>query len=189
MRVVLGVFVEFLWLGVEHIAIGYDHILFLLALLLAMPGFAGSVRLITCFTVAHSLTLALSIFGVLQLPGLVVESVIAASVVWAALLNLRGAPEKYRLATTFGFGLIHGFGFASVLRELEIGSHGGVVLPLLSFNLGVEVGQVLITSIAVPLLWLLSRPGFRFRGAIVPLGSVVIACCGLYWLVARIVGG
>jgi hydrogenase/urease accessory protein HupE len=177
----------FLKLGVEHIWTGYDHLLFLFGLLLVCRTFKSIVAIISCFTLAHSLTLALATMNVVNLPSRFVEPMIAASIVFVGVENLlrRGAEPRGRWALTFAFGLIHGFGFASVLRDLGVGQDGrGLLMPLLTFNLGVEVGQIAVAAIVLPLIWRLRKNAmFRRRG--VPALSTVVALAGLYWLLER----
>jgi hydrogenase/urease accessory protein HupE len=179
----------FLRLGVEHIWTGYDHLLFLFALLVVCRSFRAIVAIITCFTLAHSLTLALATLNVVNLPSRFVEAAIAASIVFVGLENLvrRGEEPKGRWALTFAFGLIHGFGFASVLRELGVGQGGqGLVMPLFTFNLGVEIGQVAVAAIVLPVVWRL-RKNEKFLRRGVPALSAVVAAAGLYWLLERTV--
>ncbi len=180
-------FLDFLSLGLKHILIGYDHLLFLFTLLIVTRSLLATLKIITCFTLAHSITLALATFEFVQIPGRVVEPLIAISIVFVALENLvRGDQPKGRMLLVFAFGLIHGLGFASVLRELGVGTTGtGVVMPLLSFNLGVELGQLLVAVPLVPLLRRLNeRPIFVQRW--VPACSVVAAMAGTFWLVQRV---
>ena len=177
----------FLWLGVEHIGTGYDHLLFLLALLLVCRDFKSAVQIITSFTLAHSMTLAAATFNVVQMSSDLVEPLIAASIVYVGLENLvRPGGPKGRWKLTFVFGLVHGFGFAGVLRDLGIGAgKTGVGVPLVSFNLGVELGQLAVASVLLPLIWrLCRRPAFVKRG--VPLGSALVAVAGGYWFVQRV---
>ncbi len=176
---------DFLLLGIEHIVTGYDHLAFLLALLLAGGSLRHNVRIITSFTVAHSLTLALATLGLVAISPSIVEPVIAASVVFVGLENLIRRRLTARWLVTFVFGLVHGLGFASALRELGIGSAGtGVAIPLLSFNLGVELAQIAIAALVLPLVWRLEqRPSFHLKHA--PALSLLIACAGLYWLLLR----
>lgn len=178
---------EFIKLGVEHIWTGYDHLLFLFALLVVCRSFRSIVGIISCFTLAHSLTLALATLDVLALPPRLVEAAIAVSIVYVGAENLwrRGEEPRGRWALTFAFGLIHGFGFASVLRDLGVGTIGqGIGMPLFTFNLGVEVGQIVIAAIVLPLVWQLrKREWFVRRG--VPALSAVVVVAGLYWLVER----
>lgn len=184
-------FWSFVWLGVEHIWIGYDHLLFLFALLIVCRSFRSIVGIVSCFTLAHSITLALATFDLVNLPPRVVEAAIAASIVYVGVENLlrRGEEPRGRWLLTFGFGLVHGFGFASVLRDLGIASgRQGIALPLFTFNLGVELGQVAIAAVVLPLIWRLRRrEGFVRRG--VPVISAAIALAGLYWLLQRTVFG
>lgn len=180
---------EFLKLGVEHIWTGYDHLLFLFALLVVCASFRSIAAIITCFTLAHSLTLGLATLDVVNLPSRWVEPLIAASIVFVGAENLwrRGAEPPGRWALTFAFGLIHGFGFASVLRDLGLASaKGGILMPLLTFNLGVELGQIAIAALVLPVVWRLRRnETFVARG--VPALSVVVTLMGLYWLLSRTV--
>ena len=185
--------------GTWHIWIGYDHILFLLSLLLpavlirrankweAAPTLRGSMietlKVVTAFTLAHSITLSLAALGVVSLPSRLVESVIAASVVLAALNNLRGTVDKRRWVMAFAFGLIHGFGFASVLADLGL-PQGALVLALVGFNLGVELGQLAIVAVFLPLAFWLRTTRF-YRVGVLTGGSVVVALLASWWFVQR----
>lgn len=177
----------FVKLGVEHIWLGYDHLLFLFALLVVCRSFRSIVAIVSCFTLAHSITLALATFDVVNLPSRVVEAAIAASIVYVGIENLlrRGEEPRARWGVTFGFGLIHGFGFASVLQDLGVGGAAhGVAMPLFAFNLGVELGQIAVAALVLPAVWMLrKRESFVRRG--VPALSALIAVAGLYWLVER----
>lgn len=185
----LPTLLEFLWLGVQHIWTGYDHLLFLFALLVVCRTFRSIVAIITCFTLAHSLTLAAATLDWVRLPASLVEPIIAATIVYVGAENLwrRGEEPPGRWLLTFGFGLIHGFGFASILRDLGVGADpGGILGPLFAFNLGVELGQVAIAAVVMPLVWRLrQRPAFVAKG--VPALSGLIALLGLYWLLERTV--
>ena len=180
--------VEFLLLGVEHIATGYDHIVFLLGLLIVGAGFRAVVKIITAFTVAHSVTLALAALNVIRLSPNFVEPLIAVSIMYVGIENIfrRDLERRWRLA--FAFGLIHGCGFASALRGAGLGANGtGLVLPLVSFNLGVELGQLALAALVLPVVWKMKqRPSYQPR--CVPACSVVIALAGGYWLVERVLG-
>jgi uncharacterized membrane protein YqaE (UPF0057 family) len=193
--------------GVWHIWIGFDHILFLLALLLPAVGvwtardgdpraahqwhavsrfrtaFWDVLRIVTAFTVAHSITLSLAALGLVSLPSRLVESAIAASVVLAALNNLRPVFEGRRWIVAFAFGLVHGFGFASVLADLGL-PQGALALALLGFNLGVEAGQLAIVAVFLPLAYALRRGAF-YRRAVLTGGSVLIALLAALWFVER----
>jgi hydrogenase/urease accessory protein HupE len=180
-------FANFAVLGVKHILTGYDHLLFLFSLLVVARGFVSSLSIITSFTIAHSITLAAATFNVAQIPSRVVEPLIAASIIFVGVENLlRGEVPKGRQVATFGFGLIHGFGFASVLREMGIGAGtGGIALPLFSFNLGVELGQIMVAAVALPVIWKLrANPQFIARWA--PACSAAVVLLGSFWLVERI---
>jgi len=185
--------------GVHHILIGVDHILFLLALLLPSvlvrgptgwqpapewkPVLLDVLRIVTAFTVAHSITLALAVLDIVDPPSRWVESVIAVSVVFAALNNLRPVVGRRRWLITFAFGLVHGFGFAGALKDLGLGE-GTLVVPLLGFNLGVELGQLAIVALFVPLAWAL-RPTPMYRRGAFMAGSVAIAVLASVWLAER----
>ncbi len=187
---------RFLRLGVEHIFTGYDHLAFLLALLLLGGKFLDLVKIVTSFTIAHSLTLALAALGIVHPPVRWVEALIATSIVAVAAENLwalRGGPGsgarvasalRHRWRVTFVFGLVHGFGFASALQALGL-PRSALVAGLLSFNLGVEVGQVTVVALAFPVLsWLRSLHHFVPRGP--RLLSAAIAAFGLVLLVLRL---
>jgi hydrogenase/urease accessory protein HupE len=180
-------FTNFLCLGVKHILTGYDHLLFLFGLLLVARGFFSSLGIITSFTIAHSITLAVATLHLVQIPSRIVEPLIAASIVFVGAENLlRGDIPKARRLVPFGFGLIHGFGFASALREARIGSGtGGIVLPLFSFNLGVELGQIMVAALALPIIWKLrENPMFIARWA--PACSAAVVLLGSFWFVQRV---
>lgn len=179
-------FVEFVKLGVEHILVGYDHLLFLFALLIVTKDFLSALKVITCFTVAHSITLGVATFDLMHLPASWVEPLIAATIVYVGVENLvrKGDPPG-RWLLTFAFGLIHGFGFASVLRELGVTAHGGVAVPLFSFNLGVELGQIVVAAIALPIIWQLRKQEIVLQRA-VPACSVLVALLGAFWFVQRV---
>jgi hydrogenase/urease accessory protein HupE len=182
-----GSFFRFVLLGIEHILTGYDHLAFLLALLLAGGSLSSNAKTITSFTVAHSLTLALATLGLIDISPSIVEPVIAASVVFVGVENLFGKRLTSRWLVTFVFGLVHGLGFASILREMGIGGTGvGVAIPLLSFNLGVELAQIAIAALVLPFVQRLEqRPSFTLR--YVPALSLLITFAGLYWFLARTV--
>jgi hydrogenase/urease accessory protein HupE len=180
-------FANFLVLGVKHILTGYDHLLFLLGLLVVVRGFFASLSIITSFTIAHSITLAVATFNLAQIPSRIVEPLIAASIVYVGVENLlRSDVLRPRRLVTFGFGLIHGFGFASVLREMDIGAGtGGVALPLFSFNLGVELGQIMVAAAALPFIWKL-RESPMFIGRWAPACSAAVVLLGSFWFVQRV---
>jgi hydrogenase/urease accessory protein HupE len=180
-------FTNFLCLGVKHILTGYDHLLFLFGLLLVARGFLSSLGIITSFTIAHSITLAVATLHLVQIPSRIVEPLIAASIVFVGAENLlRGDIPKARRVVPFGFGLIHGFGFASALREAGVDSGtGGILLPLFSFNLGVEIGQIMVAALALPIIWKLrENPMFMARWA--PACSAAVVLLGSFWFVQRV---
>lgn len=178
-------FGQFLFLGVEHILTGYDHLVFLFALLLAGGNLLSTGKIITSFTLAHSITLALATLNVVRLPASIVEPLIAISIVYVGAENLLRRGVRRRWLVTFAFGLVHGFGFASVLRDLGVGAGGtGLLMPLFSFNLGVELGQLVIAALAFPLIWQL-RNSPRFIARYAPACSVLIILAGGYWFIER----
>lgn len=172
---------RFLTLGVEHIITGYDHLAFLVCLLLATTTFWSLVRVITSFTIAHSITLALAIFDVVILPSRLVESVIALSIAYVAFENLLGVRVMDRSIVTFLFGLVHGFGFSTILREMDL-QEGALALPLFSFNVGVEIGQIAFVAVMMPVLYLFNRGGLQALRHAVSLGIGVLA---IYWFAQR----
>lgn len=180
-------FSAFLLLGVRHILGSVDHLLFLLGLLLVCERWRPLVAVVTSFTLAHSLTLALATLGYVHFPPRVVEAGIAATIAVVGLENLLrpGAPRG-RWLWAFAFGLIHGLGFASVLLDLGLGSAGRpLLLPLFSFNLGVELGQCLVAALVLPVVATLRRhPAFARRA--VPAVSALVALAGTYWFFARL---
>ena len=196
----LGQFFDYAREGVWHIWIGYDHILFLLALLLPAvvmrqrgrweavhafkPAFFSVLKIVTAFTLAHSITLTLATLGVISLPSRWVESTIAASVVIAALNNIYPLFKERRWMMAFLFGLIHGFGFASVLTDLGL-PKSALVLALVGFNVGVETGQMAIVAAFLPIAFLLRHTLF-YRRLVLLGGSILIAVLAAGWLVERV---
>jgi len=192
-------FIEYLRAGIWHIWSGIDHLLFLLSLLLpavlmrrrngweavpiAAPAFVNIVKVVTAFTLAHSITLSLAAFDVIRLPSRLTESVIAASIVIAALNNVFPRVTEGRWRIAFAFGLLHGFGFASVLAEMGL-PQGARLASLVAFNLGVEAGQLAVVLAIMPLAYLLRSTAFYRRG-VMPWGSSAIACLALFWLFQR----
>jgi uncharacterized membrane-anchored protein YitT (DUF2179 family) len=160
----------------------------LFALLAVTHSFWPAIKIITFFTIAHSFTLALAGLNLIELPSSFVEPFIAATIVYVAVENLiRGDHPKGRHWLTFGFGLVHGFGFASVLQEMDISSGGtGILLPLLSFNLGIETGQIVVASFVLPMIWRLNNNP-EFSEKFLKGCSVLIALMGGYWLLERTV--
>ena len=192
-------FVDYGVEGVWHIWLGYDHILFLLSLLLPAVlvwraprwqpapsfrfAFTDVLKIVTAFTLAHSITLSLATLGYVSLPSRLIESTIAASIIVAALNNVFPVFHGRRWAVAFCFGLIHGFGFASVLVDLGL-PRDALAVALVGFNLGVECGQLAIVSGFLPLAFLLRRTPLYQRGVFV-LGSAAIAVVAAIWLAER----
>lgn len=194
--------------GVEHIWDGRDHVSFVLALLLvvmlvrrdpARGSLAGlwairpavatlrrTATIITAFTIAHSLSLIAASLGWVQLPSRLVESLIAVSILYTAIENMFRPDVRWRFALTFSFGLVHGLGFASVLQVMLPPDH--VIGPLLGFNLGVEIGQLVIVGIALPLAWFAARGlgAARYRRGVMPALSIAIAVLAVKWLIERV---
>lgn len=173
---------RFIRLGIEHIFTGYDHLAFLLGLLLMATTLGATVKVVTSFTAAHSVTLALATFGLVSLPGRLIESVIALSIAYVAIENLLGVSADRRWRLTFLFGLVHGFGFSNVLRQMEL-PRQALALSLFTFNAGVEVGQVLFVLIVFPLIAVLTAA--RWKHQLLPACSAAILFLGTYWFVQR----
>ncbi|MFC5511637.1 HupE/UreJ family protein [Massilia jejuensis] len=192
-------FADYVRHGVWHIWIGFDHILFLVSLLLPAVLVRSSgqwqgretlkasaidvLKIVTAFTLAHSLTLSLAALGALSLPSRLVESAIAASVVLAALNNLWPLVHRWRALVAFVFGLIHGFGFASVLADLGL-PQDALVVSLVGFNVGVELGQLAIVAVFLPLAYAL-RHGRFYRRVVFTGGSALIALLAAVWFTER----
>lgn len=192
-------FGDYIEQGVWHIWIGIDHILFLVSLLLPAvmlwqnrrwmavtefkPAFWEVLKIVTAFTVAHSVTLTAATLGWIALPSRLVESVIALSVVLAALNNLLPQLSRARWAVAFGFGLIHGFGFASVLADLGL-PESALLIALLGFNVGVELGQLAIVAAFLPVAYAIRRTPF-YRQVVLAGGSLLIAAIAGLWFAER----
>ncbi|HEX8794855.1 MAG TPA: HupE/UreJ family protein [Polyangiaceae bacterium] len=177
---------SFLRLGVEHILTGYDHLVFLFGLVLVGGRIRSLVGAVTAFTVAHSITLALAVLGVWAPSPRIVEPAIALSIVWVGIENffVRDAHGRWRI--TFPFGLIHGFGFAGALREIEL-PRARVPIALVSFNLGVELGQLAVMAVVVPAILVLRKRGLLGRTPTLVL-SAAVAVAGAYWFLTRVLG-
>ncbi len=171
--------------GIHHIAIGPDHILFIVGLVLAGGGALRLLKIATAFTIAHSLTLALATLGVANPPPRLIEPLIALSIVWVGIENLRRRSHDLRVPLAFGFGLVHGFGFAGVLREFGL-PPGALAASLVSFNLGVEIAQAAIVLTLAPALgWLQHRSPAGSQG-VLRAGSAVVILAGGFWLIQRV---
>jgi hypothetical protein len=179
----LARFAQFLRLGVVHIFTGYDHVAFLVGLLLAGGRLGRIVAIVTAFTAAHSVTLSLAALEVVRLPGPLVEATIALSIVYVAAEHLVGRGHDRRVPASFVFGLVHGFGFATVLIGLGLPA-AGLVASLLAFNLGVELGQLAIVLAVVPLFRLLARTRADAVATRSLAGALLVL--GLLWLVERV---
>jgi hydrogenase/urease accessory protein HupE len=176
---------SFIILGVEHILTGYDHLLFLLALLALGGSFRYLLKVVTAFTVAHSVTLTLATLDIISLPPRLIESVIALSIAYVAAENLwrkRDKAERWRWALTFAFGLVHGMGFAGILQEMQI-PKPSLVTSLVSFNVGVELGQLAFMGVAFLILALFKR--LAWDKAIRYGASLTAVAAGMYWFVQR----
>jgi len=192
-------FVEYLQAGIWHIWSGIDHLLFLLSLLLpavllrrghhwepieaARPAFMNVLKVVTAFTLAHSITLSLAAFDILRLPSRLTESVIAASIVVAALNNIFPVVTESRARIAFAFGLLHGFGFASVLADMGL-PEGARLVSLVAFNLGIEAGQLAVVLAVMPVIYAI-RNARVYRRTLLPWGSAAIALLATVWLVQR----
>ena len=186
---------NFIILGIEHILSGLDHVLFVIGLILLGGNLKSLIKTVTAFTIAHSITLTLAVTKLFQPSSRIVEPLIALSIVAIAIENLRPRKDAiegqkvpdYRPYVAFGFGLLHGFGFAGALGEIGL-KGGDLANALLSFNVGVELGQACIILAAAPLIaWAVkSKPEIWKKAAIV--GSCGIAAVGGYWFVTRLIG-
>ena len=189
---VLQVVGRFVQAGIEHIFLGYDHIAFLAAIVLWADHLWPVIKIVTAFTIAHSITLSLAALQVVVIPSAIVEPAIAATIMFVAAENFFSRNVDGRWRVTFVFGLIHGFGFASALQEIGLPANAAVP-ALAAFNIGVEIGQVVIVALIFPLLLWSDRIGHRAaaregrRPAAVYFCSAAILSAGLYWLMVRTV--
>lgn len=179
---------QYVWLGYTHILPkGLDHILFVIGLFLLSPRWKTMLLQVTAFTVAHSITLGLSIYGLVSLPSRIVEPLIALSIAYVAVENLFTRELKpWRLALVFSFGLLHGLGFAGVLKELGL-PREEFLTALLTFNIGVEGGQLTVIAIALAVVLPFMNKGWYRQRVVIP-ASIAIAAIGLYWTVTRLSG-
>ncbi|QKG54700.1 HupE/UreJ family protein [Hymenobacter sp. BRD67] len=182
-----AVFWTYIQLGFTHIIpLGFDHILFIISLYILEPRLRPVLMQATAFTVAHSITLGLAMYGIIKPPGSVVEPIIALSILFVAIENIITTKlSPWRLAIVFGFGLIHGMGFASALTGLGL-PRKDYFGSLISFNVGVELGQVSIILLCWLLVgrWAYGRPWYRAR-VVVPV-SIIIGLVAAYWTVDRL---
>lgn len=171
---------QFFILGIEHLITGYDHILFVLSLLIGARSIKQILAVVTAFTAAHTVTLLLAGFGVINLPGKLVESVIALSIIYVALNSiLNKNASKHNMYLAFGFGLIHGCGFAATLSEMRLDG-GQMAASLLTFNVGIEFGQLMIVLLMYPVVHYARRIRWTM-----PAMSAAISVFGLIWLIQR----
>lgn len=174
---------QFVALGVEHILLGWDHVLFLLVLLLGAPSLRSVAELATAFTVAHSVTLVLASVGWVHVDPDVVEPLIAFSIAAVAVATIVGSEIRLQLALVFAFGLLHGLGFAGSV-DFHAEAAGRLLVSLVSFNVGIELGQAMIVAVVFPLLLLIRRArwGMHAQAA----GAACAAGIGLFWFAERI---
>jgi hydrogenase/urease accessory protein HupE len=178
---------RFVLAGIEHIAIGPDHILFLVGLLLLGGTVLQLLKIVTAFTIAHSITLTLAALNLVSPSARIIEPAIALSIIYVGVDNLLVKPgsRDTRAWIALTFGLIHGFGFASVLREMDL-PRRALGWSLFSFNLGVEIGQVCIVLIVASLLAWIAARSTSLRTRVAYAGSVVVAAAGVVWFVQRV---
>ena len=179
-------FNEFIYLGFTHILpLGLDHILFVLGLFLLNPAWRPLLWQVTAFTIAHTITLGMSIFGLVSLPGYIVEPIIALSITFIAIENIVTTDLKpWRPIVVFVFGLIHGLGFAGVLMELGL-PEGQEWIALVAFNIGVEFGQLAVIALALAAVWFFRKESW-YRSRVTIPASVAIGAVGLFWFVERV---
>ncbi len=174
---------RFVALGIEHILTGFDHVLFIVSVILVTAGIREAVKLVTSFTVAHSITLALAYFDIISLPNAVVEPLIALTIIYVALENLFIRTHRFRWLLVFAFGLVHGLGFVGVLKQLTF-SQNELLSSLLAFNAGIELGQLVIVIPLVVLLAILRK--HQWQPMAIRYASFVTGSAGLVWFVDRI---
>ncbi len=183
---VLAVMTTFVPSGIEHILIGPDHILFLVGLLLLGGGWTALIRIVTAFTIGHSITLSLAALNILSPPARLIEPAIALSIVFVGADNLvRGGGRDVRAWIALVFGLVHGFGFANVLREFGLPAEA-LGWSLFSFNIGVELGQLSIVLVVASLLAAIRQRSHVLGARVAFAGSIVVIAAGSYWFVQRV---
>ena len=186
---IFAVIKQFTFEGVHHIFLGPDHILFILGLLFLGGSLKQLLKIVTAFTVAHSITLALATFGILNPPARIIEPAIALSIVFVGVHSLLSKSKNEglhdpRLWFAFGFGFIHGFGFANALHEMSLPRYA-LGWSLFSFNLGVEIGQMCIVLAAAPLLAWIGRRSLPLRRRVVTVGALGVILAGAFWFIQR----
>jgi len=181
---------DFVGIGFTHILGGLDHILFVITLLLAFVSFREVLKLTAAFTIAHSITLILAAGNIFTLPSYIVEPLIALSIAYLAITTIFFAKNKIltstkaKLFTVFGFGLFHGLGFAGILREISIPGQG-FLTSLVSFNIGIELGQIAIILIALPVIYLLRNK--KWYPVFIKVIAIIVSCVAIFWFFQRIV--
>jgi len=183
---------SFFRLGVNHIATGWDHLVFLLGLLLLRQGLMQIVRVITAFTIAHSVTLAVAASGLIRPPSTLIEPAIALTIAYVGFISLVWKNTRDSAWLAFGFGLVHGFGFAGALAATMAEMSGGGsrhawLIDLASFNLGIETFQIMLVALSVPLIILMTR--FSWAGIARRAASLAVCGVGLGWFFTRTLGG
>ena len=176
--------IGYFWLGVEHLLSGIDHMLFVFGLLFIVSGTANLFKTITAFTIAHSITLGLSVLELIKMPQASTEAFIALTLIYLAL----EVSEKHKYQSTpwvvaFGFGLLHGLGFAGALNDIGV-NNDALLFSLLFFNVGIEVGQLLVLPLFGIIIWLLTRS--LFNTTIHQYASYLIGGLGSFWLIERV---
>ncbi|MDA7856768.1 HupE/UreJ family protein [Gammaproteobacteria bacterium] len=176
----------YLYLGFDHLLDGLDHILFILGLLFCISGFVNIIKTITAFTIAHSLTLGLSVLDIISLPQATVEALIALTIIYLATeisKNRKIINTPWFMA--FGFGLLHGLGFAGALNEIGI-ANSQMLLSLLFFNIGIELGQIALIPIPLSLIFLSKQ--FNYINQVKVIMSLAVGGMGFYWFIDRVIG-
>jgi hypothetical protein len=179
----------YLLLGVEHLVFGVDHVLFILILLYIVSGWKNLVKVVTSFTLAHSITLGLAAFDIVKVSQAPVEALIALSVVLLALESLRtekGLISRYPWVVAFIFGLLHGLGFASALADIGL-PEASAITALFLFNVGIELGQLAIVAAALGFVYLVGRSQIRFVAATTSLPIYFVGSVASYWFIDRAV--
>ncbi len=184
---ILTVIWSFMLEGIHHIFIGPDHILFIVGLLLLGGNLWQLLKIVSLFTLAHSVTLVLATLHILNPPSSLIEPAIAASIVFVGLHSLRGSKHDWRQVFAFAFGFIHGFGFANALSEMAL-PQNALAWSLFAFNLGVEIGQMCIVLLVAPLLMLLRKYNPKNVVPVIRVASLAVIAAGAYWFVERVTG-
>jgi hydrogenase/urease accessory protein HupE len=182
----MELFTSFLQVGLNHILEGYDHLLFLLGLIIVADNLRGLFPVITAFTITHSTTLILSALGILSLNPSITEALIAVSIVYVGVENLYRKKMKLRWLISGGFGLVHGAGFSGHLTEMlkNVLGMNNIWFPLIGFNVGIELGQLIVISLVYPLMYLMKNE--KIKNSFVQKMSIGIAATGLFLLALRI---